>query len=90
MELRRLDEAISSFDKAIAIKSDYAVAHSNRGNALKDLGRFDEAIASYDNAIAVAPSYADAHSNRANTLLALRQFEQALARGIITLTNQAL
>ena len=37
--LKRLDEALASYDKAIALKPDYAEAHNNRGNALKDLKR---------------------------------------------------
>ena len=46
---------IHSYDRAIALKPDYADAYSNRGTALKDLKRPEEALASYDRAIALKP-----------------------------------
>ena len=49
-ELKRFDEALASYDKALALKPDYAEALINRGNALLELKRFDEALASYDQA----------------------------------------
>ena len=63
-ELKRRDEALASYDKAIALKPDYAEAYSNRGNTLKDLKRLDEALASYNQTIALKPDYAEAYSNR--------------------------
>ena len=38
-ELKRFDEALASYDKAIALKPDYAEAFNNRGNVLKELKR---------------------------------------------------
>ena len=32
--LKRLEEALASYDKALALKPDYAEALNNRGNAL--------------------------------------------------------
>ncbi len=78
-DLKRHEEALADFDKAIAHKPDYAKACNNRGNALSDLGRYAEAIASYDKAIALTPNYADAHNNRGNALTQLRRFPEALA-----------
>src|SRR5262245_8719777 len=46
--LRRFDEALASYDRALALKRDYAEAFNNRGNALRELKRFEEALASYD------------------------------------------
>jgi tetratricopeptide (TPR) repeat protein len=46
--LKRLDEALASYDKAIALKSDFADAFCNRGAALKELKRLDEALANYE------------------------------------------
>ena len=57
MDLKRPAEALASYDKAIALKPDYAEAHNNRGNALRDLKRPEEALASYDKAIALKPDY---------------------------------
>ena len=77
--LKRLDEAVASYDKAIRLKPDYAEAHSNRGNALLDLKRLDEAIVSYDRAIKLKLDYAEAYSNRGNAFLELKLYEEAIA-----------
>ena len=58
MKLKRPAEALASYDRAIALKPDYAEAHNNRGNALRDLKRPEEALASYDRAIALKPDFA--------------------------------
>ena len=62
--LKRFDEAVASYDKAIALQPDLADAYSNRGVALKDLKRFDEAVASYDRAIALKPDNGLAYAER--------------------------
>ena len=68
MDLKRPEEALASYDKAIALKPDYAEAYSNRGNALRDLKRLEDALASYDKAIALKPDFAEAYNNRGNAL----------------------
>ena len=77
--LKRPQEALASFEAAIALDPGYAPAHTSRGIVLYDLGRFDEALASYDAAIAAAAEDANAHYNRGNTLAALKRHEEALA-----------
>ena len=67
-ELKRLDEALASYDRALALKPDYAEAFNNRGNVLQELKRLDEALASYDKALALKPDYAEAFNNRGNAL----------------------
>jgi tetratricopeptide (TPR) repeat protein len=52
----------------IALKPDLAMAHYNRGNALRNLKRSEDALASYDRAIALKPDYAEAYNNRGNAL----------------------
>ncbi len=59
----KLDEAVSSFRRALALKPDFAEAHSNLGSALKDQGKLDEAVASFRQALIVKPDFAAAHSN---------------------------
>ena len=50
-ELKRYDEALASYDRALSLRPDYAEALNNRGNALQELKRLDEALASYDRAL---------------------------------------
>ena len=63
--------------RALALKPNYAEAHSNKGNALHDLGRLEEAVASFERALALKPGYAEAHNNIGNTLRMLDRLEQA-------------
>ncbi len=58
-----LEEAVACYQRALALKPDYAEAHNNLGNALKDQGRPDEAIACYRRAQELKPDYAVAGSN---------------------------
>ena len=46
--LERFDEALASFDRALALRPDNAEALGSRGFTLHVLRRFDEALASYD------------------------------------------
>ena len=78
-ELGRYEEALASFERAIAAEPDFAEAHYNRGNALAALGRGDEAIASYDRALALEPKHVAALNNRGIALQSGRRFEAALA-----------
>ena len=77
-DLKRLDEALASYDRAIVLKPDYADAYYNRGSDLNDLNRQDEALASYDRAITLKPKYAEAYCNRGNVLLELKKYDKAL------------
>ena len=61
-KLKRFDDALASYDRAIALAPDYAEAYANRGVTLEELKRFDEAVASYDRAIALRPDDAESTS----------------------------
>src|SRR5262249_13479008 len=74
--LKRFDEALASYDQAIALKPDYPEAFSNRGNALKKLKRFDEALASYDKALALKPDFADGYTSRAHYRLLIGRYKE--------------
>ena len=43
----RIAEAVACYRRALELKPDYAEAHNNLGNALKDQGKPDEAVACY-------------------------------------------
>jgi len=74
----KTESALANFDRALALRSDYAVGHFNRGNALQRLKRYDEALASYGRAVELAPDFAMAHSNRGNIQQMLHDFAAAM------------
>ncbi len=53
--LGRLDEAEEALKRAIGSKPEYAEAHSNLGNVVREQGRLDDAIACFRQAIALKP-----------------------------------
>ncbi|MGH6725326.1 MAG: tetratricopeptide repeat protein [Pseudolabrys sp.] len=71
--------ALANFDRALALRPDYAVGHFNRGNTLQRIKRHEEALASYERAIELQPDFAMAHSNRGNIQQILGRFEMAMA-----------
>jgi serine/threonine-protein kinase len=73
-----LDEAIAEYRKAIRLQPDYAEAHFNLGNALRDKGKLNEAIEHYRQAICLKNDYAEAHCNLGNALAKKGQFRQAV------------
>jgi predicted O-linked N-acetylglucosamine transferase (SPINDLY family) len=75
--LRREDEALASYDKALALEPAYPDAWNNRGVVLKDLKRLDEALTCFDRAIALQPNYVDAYVNRAPVLRDLKRVDEA-------------
>jgi tetratricopeptide (TPR) repeat protein len=79
LDLHRPAEALASFDRALALRPDYATALNNRGNTLQDLARPAEALASYDKVLAIRPDYAEALYNRGIVLRDLQRPIEALA-----------
>ena len=59
--LGQLDTTVKRYEKALAIKPDYAEAHNNLGATLQELGQLDEAVKSYEQALTIKPDYAEAH-----------------------------
>jgi tetratricopeptide (TPR) repeat protein len=76
-ELKRFEEALANYDRALTVRPDYAEAFSNRGNTLKEMNRFEEALASYDRALAFKPDLADAYNAKGNVLQELGQLQEA-------------
>ena len=64
--------------RAVAANPANVAAHSNYGNALRELKRLDEALDSYDRALKIKPDYAEAHYNRGVTLQELGRLDEAL------------
>lgn len=77
-KLGQIAEALESFDKAIAAKPDFASAHHNRANLLRETKRHAEARKSYDRALALQPDNPLIHANYATLLYDLHEAEDAL------------
>jgi len=78
-ELKRYEEAIASYNKALDISSDYqTISWHSRGTILKKLKRYEEAIASYDKALEINPNRHKTWSHRGATLYDLEKYEEAL------------
>jgi tetratricopeptide (TPR) repeat protein len=58
-EAKNPDRAEAALLRAIALRPDFAAAHSNLGNAYSDQGRLDDAIASYRRAIELGQTERD-------------------------------
>lgn len=75
----KLDLALASYDRALALRPDFAEVISNRGTCLERLGRLDDALASYQRALALRPDFFDALYNLGNVLCTLGRHAEALA-----------
>jgi len=76
--LGRNDDALLSFDRAIALAPELAPAHANRADVLSKIGRNAEALDSYDRALALAPDSVADWMNRAVALIALNRHDEAV------------
>ncbi len=71
-------KAIASYNKAIEINPDYAMAYFNRGVAKAQLKNYQDAIKDYQKTIELDSSYYPAYNNMANAFLSLKEYETAL------------
>ena len=78
-DLGRHVSALTSYERALALKPDYVEAHYNRALVLQDLRRFEDAIVGYDRTLAFVPGHASAHNNRGAALQELGRCEAAVA-----------
>lgn len=67
---RRYEQALAAFNRAIAIKPDFALAYFNRGVLHKELSDIDKMIADFKTAYALDPGHAEMLRNIAVFLLA--------------------
>ncbi len=75
----KLDEAVASYQQALALKPDFANAHYNLAIVFNEQGKLDEAVASCQQVIAFKPDFAEAHSNLGNALQAQGRVDEAVA-----------
>lgn len=76
---RQLNEAVTHYQKAIALSPTYAEAYNNLGNVYQDLGQGDAAIAAYEQAIAIKPEFGEAHNNLGNMYKRDGRLSEAIA-----------
>jgi tetratricopeptide (TPR) repeat protein len=77
--LGRSEMALSSYDRALALRPDFIQAWNNRGAVLKQLQRFSEALECYDRALELQPDTVEVLNNRAGVLHDMRRHGEALA-----------
>jgi tetratricopeptide (TPR) repeat protein len=71
--LGRYQEALDSFDRALALKPDKAMYWFNRGNALLQLDQLRNALASYNTVLLIDINYPQAEAKRNIVLKELEQ-----------------
>ena len=79
LQKNAVPQAIDSFEQAIALDPDFALAHYNLACALERQRQPHAAIAAFRRAIALLPKLAEAHSRLGNLLHAQGRREEALA-----------
>ncbi|MHC4331634.1 MAG: tetratricopeptide repeat protein, partial [Planctomycetota bacterium] len=60
---KRYDEALASYDKAIALGPEHTQPWNGKGKILFEEKRYDEALVAYEKSIALDPEYAIPHYN---------------------------
>jgi tetratricopeptide (TPR) repeat protein len=95
MERGQLDDALSYFQSALAIRSrsehshynlSLALIHDSTGNVLARKGRLNDAIAHFRQAIELRPDFPDAHYNLGTALFQKGDLDGAIAQWRTTLS----
>ena len=73
-KLREFNMAISTYEEAISIQSDYVEAYYNLGNLYHQIGELDKAVRNYKKVVALDPDYSKVHPNK--TLLVIYFFSK--------------
>jgi len=75
----RAGEAITAFERALAIQPDLVEALFGLAGALQSTGNRERAVEVYRKLLAIKPDFADAHNNLGNTLFGLGKIAEAAA-----------
>lgn len=76
--LRKYDEAINYYDRALQISPNFCGVLNNKGICLFDLGRYEEAIKSYKKSLSINPGDKLVWKNMFNPLRRLEQYDEAI------------
>lgn len=79
LRLGQPEEAVASFDAALALAPTQAGIHYDRATALTQLRRHEEALAGFERALSLAPEMRDGWMNRGLALGALGRHTEAIA-----------
>ncbi len=74
----KMEEAIASWDRVLALKPELDAVWHNRGAGLAQLGKFEEAIASFDKALELQPNSPQSWHDKGLALYQLKRWEQAI------------
>jgi tetratricopeptide (TPR) repeat protein len=74
----RWEQAAQHFERAAALKPDFADAQNNLGVALLHLNRAEEAWGHFQQALSLKPDYPEAHTNLGNRLARAGRLEEAV------------
>lgn len=77
-DLKRYEDALNAYKKAIDIKPDYLEAWTGRGKTLYDLKRYKEALEAYDKAIQIQTDVLEAWTGRGYVLDSLQRPKDAI------------
>jgi protein O-mannosyl-transferase len=75
----KFTQAISDFDKEIALDPNFAEAYGNRGDVYSDQGEYTQAISDFTKAIEINPQFAGVYNNRAGIYLKQNNINQAIS-----------
>jgi tetratricopeptide (TPR) repeat protein len=89
-KLREFDDALQSYEKAIAYKPDYAEAYGNMGSIHQERGAYDTALACFEKTIHYNPTLVAGHYNQGVVLQKLGRPDDALAAYAKTLALDPL
>ena len=75
----KLDEAVTSFKRALELNPDCAETNNELGIVLQTQGKLVEAVASYKRALAIRPNYAEANNNLGSAFLIQGKLDKSVA-----------
>lgn len=78
LELKRYEDALKVYNRAVELKPEYTEAWQGQGNTLFELKRYQDALDAYDKAIQIKPDYWQAWNGRGKALDRLQQYEEAI------------
>lgn len=77
-DMKKYNQCIPYYEKAIELKDDVALLYNNKANALNKLERYTEALECCNKALQIDPGMAHIYKNKALALFELGHFEEGL------------